>query len=454
MVVITVALCLTASQKLQEYTSKVSKVFKKIDKEVPNELERLKFLVGSTTELLVKCKKFNKKDFHESATIASINAQLEKATACVEAIDSRLKNYQENWSSSYTWRSVVHWGGADADLEKMKKINDSLQEQTDMLMKIHVTELYKTTSESTILDTFRAWAAAVDQSSSIYEWFYGVAKESDVPLKTRQNDDYRTPQDMALNSLAKIVKCDRERIKQGAELEEKIELVMNFCIVGDSGVGKSSLMMRGAGHPFSSTYISTIGLDYTHVHAKYKEMNVKIKCWDTSGQKRYYRDITKEHLLRTNFTSVIMICYCMDDQNSFDNLSFWLREVKNVSSDFKGRRRNHIVAIVGNKLDMESERKVKYKELKSFVEEWNKKGNYPKISHYAETSAKNGTNCKALFTKLSTLKLEQDFHDATRILARQGVTMGADGASFKNILLAKGFVLKEQSWMNSYCSIL
>ena len=91
--------------------------------------------------------------------------------------------------------------------------------------------------------------------------------------------------------------------------------------------------------------------------------------------------------LITNFyrnTSLAMMVYSIDSRESFEHINIWLKEIKIHSHP------DVIIILIGNKSDLEKERKVTYEEAKKFKEE-------NKLLYFEETSAKNGINSKEIF---------------------------------------------------------
>ncbi|OMJ71854.1 hypothetical protein SteCoe_29824 [Stentor coeruleus] len=95
---------------------------------------------------------------------------------------------------------------------------------------------------------------------------------------------------------------------------------MNLIIIGDSGTGKSSLLLRYSDDVFSESYISTIGIDFKVCSLKIEEKNLEIKIWDTAGDEKF-RTITFYYYKNAH---VIMIVYDASNRKSFDNLGYWI----------------------------------------------------------------------------------------------------------------------------------
>ena len=150
-----------------------------------------------------------------------------------------------------------------------------------------------------------------------------------------------------------------------------------LLIIGDSTVGKTSILSRFAYGTFNANYLATVGLDNFTKDETIDDKNVHIKIWDTAGQERF-KALTKGFFRNAEG---IMIVYDVTNQETFDSLKNWIQSIKdNMGNDFMERVP---IVIIGNKIDSD-EREVKTEDAESFC----KQQNYP----YFETSAKTGEN--------------------------------------------------------------
>ena len=149
-----------------------------------------------------------------------------------------------------------------------------------------------------------------------------------------------------------------------------------LLVIGDSTVGKTSILSRFANGTFNANYLATIGLDNFTKDENIDNKNVRIKIWDTAGQERY-KALTKGFFRNAQG---IMIVYDVTNQETFENLKYWIQTIKT----HMGNEIDNIpIIIIGNKIDSE-EREVQFEEAESFC----KQEEYP----YFETSAKTGEN--------------------------------------------------------------
>ena len=158
--------------------------------------------------------------------------------------------------------------------------------------------------------------------------------------------------------------------------------VMRLSIIGDSQTGKSSILNVYLGNDFTYDILSNIGIDKQSVEKQMKDGNkIKIIFWDTAGQERF-------HSLSSGTiknSQGIIICFALNDKQSFENVVLWLEDVRNVSEKIP-------IVLFGNKCDLVNERKVTKEEINRFV----KKNDLV----YFETSAKEKINLEEGFQKI------------------------------------------------------
>ena len=148
-----------------------------------------------------------------------------------------------------------------------------------------------------------------------------------------------------------------------------------FLLLGNSEVGKTSLIRRYTNGLFKEEYISTIGIDYDSKKEIIDDINVQVKLWDTAGQERF-RAITPNNLRNAEG---IMLVFDITNSDSFNDLKDWLESIK---THFGEKNISIPIIIVGNKIDLEDKRDVEKDDANKFAQENNYK--------YFETSAKTG----------------------------------------------------------------
>lgn len=150
--------------------------------------------------------------------------------------------------------------------------------------------------------------------------------------------------------------------------DEKCQLL----IIGDSTVGKTSILSRFTEGTFSPNYLATVGLDFFTKDEYFNNKIVRIKIWDTAGQERY-KALTQGFFRNAHG---ILIVFDVTNSETFDNLKYWVQSIHT----HLGEKGNVKVIIIGNKIDLP--REVKKEDAEKYAEENGYK--------YFETSALNG----------------------------------------------------------------
>ena len=104
----------------------------------------------------------------------------------------------------------------------------------------------------------------------------------------------------------------------------RVNVSFKIIVIGDSSVGKSSLTLRGTKDNFKDYYTPTIGFEFLSFNIRIKDQIVKLQIWDTCGQEVYRSLISSFY----RNSSLAIIVYAIDCQESFDNLESWLDEIK------------------------------------------------------------------------------------------------------------------------------
>ena len=160
-------------------------------------------------------------------------------------------------------------------------------------------------------------------------------------------------------------------------VEDLIKL--KLIVVGNQGTGKSCILNRFVNETFEENYQATIGLDFQSKNVTIHDQDVRLILYDTAGQEKF-RSLIPMYIREAQ---IILLIYDITDRESFDSMPKWIQEVLDVKNS------EAVFILIGNKIDLESERKVSFEEGKKFAEE-NK-------FVFQEVSAKNGKNFETLF---------------------------------------------------------
>jgi len=159
---------------------------------------------------------------------------------------------------------------------------------------------------------------------------------------------------------------------------------LKVVLLGDGGVGKSSLIQRFVSNKYDPSLFHTIGVEFLNRDLEVDGCRYTLQIWDTAGQERFKS-------LRTPFyrgTDCCLLTYAIDDSQSFHNIAMWKKEFL-YYADVKDPESFPFV-VLGNKSDLLAERKVGSEEARSWCEQ------NGKLPHY-ETSAKDAINVDTAF---------------------------------------------------------
>lgn len=177
-----------------------------------------------------------------------------------------------------------------------------------------------------------------------------------------------------------------------------------ILLLGDSSVGKTSLLIRYIDGVFGDSHIATIGIDYKVKFVSLNDKKIKLNLWDTAGQERF-RALAKNYFKGANG---FIFVYDITNRKSFDSVKKWVSEAQQMSVV-----KNFQMFIAGNKVDCEDERVVEQKELIDLAKKYG--------AHHIETSAKDNINVDDMFNTLITglsenyVPPKEDLEDSTKI---------------------------------------
>jgi Ras-related protein Rab-1A len=168
----------------------------------------------------------------------------------------------------------------------------------------------------------------------------------------------------------------------------KGEYVFKILLLGDSSVGKSSILSRVLDNDFTMSHISTLGVDFRPLELDVGHKHLKLLIWDTAGQERY-RSITQAYYRDAHG---VLLIFDITVKQTFINVSNWIQDLQKRTSNVK-------IVIVGNKSDLADVRMVKYDEANAYAKKMGCK--------YMETSAKESVNVHELFKEIGALVSEE-----------------------------------------------
>mmetsp|Transcript_7741 Transcript_7741/g.22032 ORF Transcript_7741/g.22032 Transcript_7741/m.22032 type:complete len:197 (+) Transcript_7741:180-770(+) len=171
--------------------------------------------------------------------------------------------------------------------------------------------------------------------------------------------------------------------------------LVKLLLLGDSAVGKSSLLMRFCESRFDENFVLTIGVDFKWKQVERNGKKLKLQVWDTAGQERF-RTITPAYY---RAAMGVVITYDITDQASFDHVEYWVQQL-HQHGDAQVQR-----ILVGNKSDLSDLRKVKTEDGEKLAARFN--------MSFFETSAKTGESVDDAFLHIAGQVFEQRYANAS-----------------------------------------
>ena len=179
---------------------------------------------------------------------------------------------------------------------------------------------------------------------------------------------------------------DEYKVELLPEDYPQYDLSFKLIFIGDSGVGKSCLTTKAVKNTFEEFYQATVGFEFLTFNLKINDKIIKLQIWDTCGQEVYKS-------LISNFyrnSSLAVLLYSIDNRESFTHAENWLNELKSQAQpDIR-------IILVGNKSDLEDQRKVQKEEGEKYKED-------QQLDLFIETSAKTGYNARNVLVEAAKL---------------------------------------------------
>ncbi|KAM3145992.1 hypothetical protein pb186bvf_001970 [Paramecium bursaria] len=171
------------------------------------------------------------------------------------------------------------------------------------------------------------------------------------------------------------------------------EYVFKILLIGDSEVGKSSLLFRFADDNFNEQFLPTIGVDFKVRTLSCQGNEVKLQIWDTAGQEKFRKIISSYY----KGAQGILIVFDITNRQSFINVSNWIEELKKHPVEGVSK------VLVGSKLDLEQKREVSTIEAQTLAQELN--------IAYIETSNQSSLNIEWPFVRIVEELLQKQKQD-------------------------------------------
>ena len=180
------------------------------------------------------------------------------------------------------------------------------------------------------------------------------------------------------------------------------EIHIKLILVGDSEVGKSTLLLNYTENYFCEEMVATIGLENKVKTINIRGLKAKLQIWDTAGQEKF-SSLTKGFFRNTDG---ILLVFDLTNNKSFNNIKKWINEVEN-NSDHKTKK-----ILVGNKVDMKDNIQVSKDDIDNLCKK--------KKIKYIEVSGKNNINVNQAFETLVNLIIDKKSNE--ELIADYGIT--------------------------------
>ncbi|NP_001398756.1 ras-related protein Rab-2A isoform 2 [Mus musculus] len=163
--------------------------------------------------------------------------------------------------------------------------------------------------------------------------------------------------------------------------------LFKYIIIGDTGVGKSCLLLQFTDKRFQPVHDLTIGVEFGARMITIDGKQIKLQIWDTAGQESF-RSITRSYY---RGAAGALLVYDITRRDTFNHLTTWLEDARQHSNS------NMVIMLIGNKSDLESRREVKKEEGEAFAREHG--------LIFMETSAKTASNVEEVMNAESTVQM-------------------------------------------------
>ncbi len=201
---------------------------------------------------------------------------------------------------------------------------------------------------------------------------------------------------------------------------QEYDMLFKVLLVGNSGVGKSSLFLRFVDEIWEDSFVPTIGVDFKIKTLLMENKKIKLQIWDTAGEERFRTIISSYY----KGAHGILLVYDITLKESFESLNDWLNEIK------KNTSKNIVKVLIGNKIDLNDKRVISFDEAKEFADNNSMK--------YIETSAKTSTNVDQAFGLIGVELMKSFKGNEEKNITKKNVVLSNSEAVTDNKQIKKG----------------
>lgn len=197
-----------------------------------------------------------------------------------------------------------------------------------------------------------------------------------------QSNDYPIEKSTSLGNLNNMNHLTLISNQSGSS-PNLIDRTARIILIGDSGVGKSCIILRYLQNTFKEKLPCTAGVELAMKILNIEGDEIRLQIWDTAGQERY-RNVTKSFFKQA---VGIFLVFDLTHRESFNNLGEWCHLIEENAPE------DTVITVLGNKNDLKKERVIKNEEINEFI--------LIRNMNYYEVSAKNNTNIDEAFLELA-----------------------------------------------------
>ena len=189
--------------------------------------------------------------------------------------------------------------------------------------------------------------------------------------------------------------------------------LLKYVVIGDSGVGKSNILLRYINNTFSEEFKTTVGVEFGAKNIEVNNNIYRIQIWDTAGHENF-RSIARAYYKNSVCACIV---YDITNRSSFQSIQSWIDDCSKQTS------KTVLLLLIGNKSDLKDMREVQYEEGEKFAKLHN--------MIFLETSAKTGENISSIFEE-SVKQIDQNIIENKYDLDNEqnGIRVGMKKESF------------------------